>query len=111
MLRLRRKKGLGDVLVAGNRTVATVRDGRIVSWSPYATADVRAAVESIYAARGGTLTGWGHPVVPRRAPRILRPGRDGDLWDLLREDLARDPAPRSGLEAVTGLYADGTPYV
>lgn len=74
-------------------------------------AGLRAAVERIHAARGGTLTGWGVPVVPRDRPRLLRPDREGDLWGLLREDLARDPAPRTGLEAVTGLYADGTPYV
>lgn len=74
-------------------------------------AGLREAVARIHAARGGTLTGWGVPVVPRSRPRLLRPERDGDLWGLLREDLAHDPAPRTGLEVLTGLYADGTPYV
>lgn len=68
-------------------------------------------VTTIHTARGGTLTGWGARVVPRETPRILRLDREGQAWEALRDDLARDPAPRAGLEAISGLYADGTPAV
>lgn len=77
------------------------------AWS----AAVGRAARDIHAARGGTLDAWGLRAWPRREPRILRLGREGDAWDALRADLRRDPAPRTGLEGISGLYADGTPVV
>lgn len=70
-----------------------------------------AAARDIHAARGGTLDAWGLRASPRSEPRILRLGREGDAWSELRADLQRDPAPRTGLEGLSGLYADGTPAV
>lgn len=74
-------------------------------------AGLSAAARDIHAARGGTLDAWGLRASPREEPRILRLGREGDAWGELRAHLQRDPAPRTGLEGITGLYADGTPAV
>ncbi len=98
--------GSHEIPVPGSFRTATEAEARARALWRY---HIAAAVRAIHTARGGTLTAWGVPVLPRATPRLLRAPARGDLWSLFAADKAADRPPRSGLEMMCGLHPDGSP--